>query len=53
MDFRAAILKLAIMINYESSIANLDLSGVSQPNGTAHGEFCAETACWHKLYAKK
>ena len=37
MDFMAAIFKLTIMINYS------DLKDVSKPNGTAHGDFRAET----------
>ena len=46
MDFTGGIFKLAIMINYSTNQAllpNSDLSEVSEPNGTAHGEFRTET----------
>ena len=37
----------------ESSIGNLILTkDVSEPNGTAHGDFCAKRTCCPKLYAK-
>ena len=45
MDFTAAILKLTIMINYSKNkhwLPNSDLRDVSEPNGTAHGDFRAE-----------
>ena len=52
MDFTAAILKLAIMINYSTN-PNSDLRDVCEQNGTAHGEFRGERTCCHKLYAEK
>ena len=46
MDFTAAILKLTIMLNYSKNqalVTHSNLRDVSEPNGTAHGDFSAET----------
>ena len=40
MDFTAAIIKLAILIYYSKN--HSVLRDVSEQNGTAHGDVCAE-----------